>query len=364
MICGALLFIVYISPKIIHPTPFLYFCRVPFFYPFNFRFLFIFRHSFTVSCLFSTFCFSYYYWNGWYFPRGTLSDKKLFLLVLMVSQLAGDEDMASRVRDILSMSVQPANRTTIYTLTWVYILVQKRSHPPFMKMIFSPLTKSRFSNPIASFLPLFFPILYLFCPFTSYFLFFVHFLHFSVTFSPFWFLLFILFLLMTTPYMSQGRFFSFHYIGPARIPSNHSLQVNMAPRKCAKFRVQEECQIKRNCSYAQYLYSQSEQDLLLKFWKNLRKNISLTSSKTKSRSLLIQNTYFIQLRGKKLWSNFLEGTWVTGQPGHRRPRSPWPRLRCARCSWSSSRSLCLRLNELYSDLWFYFTCVPTHRVGA
>jgi hypothetical protein len=30
-----------------------------------------------------------------------------FLLVRMVSQLAGEEDMASRVRDILSISVQP-----------------------------------------------------------------------------------------------------------------------------------------------------------------------------------------------------------------------------------------------------------------
>jgi hypothetical protein len=36
-----------------------------------------------------------------------------FLLVRMVSQLAGEEDMARRVRDIFSMSVQPEQTASI-----------------------------------------------------------------------------------------------------------------------------------------------------------------------------------------------------------------------------------------------------------
>jgi hypothetical protein len=40
-----------------------------------------------------------------------------FLLVRMVSQLAGEEDMASRVRDIFSMSVQPEQTASIVLMT-------------------------------------------------------------------------------------------------------------------------------------------------------------------------------------------------------------------------------------------------------
>ncbi len=70
----------------------------------------------------------------------------------------------------------------------VFILVRKRClFPPtlFKNDIFSPLMTHCFFTPIVPCLPLFFPILHLFYPFTSHFHFFFPFLLFSFTFSSF-----------------------------------------------------------------------------------------------------------------------------------------------------------------------------------